>query len=105
MNSFAGVDVTNLTGGVYNLEDLAQGNNGACFFLQLATQGLPDASDPLLGAAKSVLGWATEQLAPLNSKLDCPQLADFPGALFEQFPGASYEAEGQSKSFLESILG
>lgn len=105
VNSFAGVDVTNLTGGVYNLADLAQGNNGACFFMQLATQGLPDATDTIVGLGKSVLEWATEQIAPLNSKLNCPQLADFNGAIFDQFPGANYKADEQQTSFLGDVLG
>lgn len=56
VDSFAGVDVTDLTGGAFNLADLAEGNNGACFLLQASMQGLPDATDPLLGAAGSILG-------------------------------------------------
>ncbi|KAH7330403.1 Chloroperoxidase [Rhexocercosporidium sp. MPI-PUGE-AT-0058] len=95
VNSFAGVDITDLTGGVFTLADLADGNNGACFLLQASLQGLPDASDLLLGAVGSILGWATEQLGPLISKFGCPQLATFNQAFFKQFPGASYKARGQ----------
>jgi hypothetical protein len=32
-DSFAGVDLTDLTGGVFNLATLADGNNGACCLL------------------------------------------------------------------------
>jgi hypothetical protein len=105
VNSFAGVDVVNITNGVFNLQDLTEGNNGACFFMQLATQGLPDVTDPLLGAGLSILGWVTQQLAPLNEKFSCPQLENFDGAFFENMPGAKYQAEGQTQSFLQRILG
>lgn len=90
VNTFTGVDLSDLTGGVYNAKTLLQGNNLACFFLQAALAGMPDASDPLLGAAGSVLGWATGKIAPLEKKLACPQLNSFNSSVFNQFPGASY---------------
>lgn len=90
VNSFAGVDLTDLTGGVFNLATLTEGNNGACFLLQASLAGLPDISNPLLGPVGSVLGWATQQLAPLSQKFSCPQLAKFDNQLFNPFPGARY---------------
>jgi hypothetical protein len=95
-NSFAGVDLTDLTGGAFNAGDLADGNNAACFLLQASMAGLPDISNPLLGAVGSVLGWATQQLGPLSSKFGCPQLATFDNQLFNQFPGASYKGSGNA---------
>ncbi|KAF1363279.1 hypothetical protein EJ07DRAFT_152776 [Lizonia empirigonia] len=95
-NSFAGVDLTDLTGGVFNAADLADGNKAACFLLQGSLAGLPDISNPLLGLVGSVLGWATQQLGPLSSKFGCPQLATFDNQLFNQFPGASYKGSGTS---------
>ncbi|KAL2067474.1 hypothetical protein VTL71DRAFT_1899 [Oculimacula yallundae] len=95
VNSYAGVELTDLTGGVFNSAKLAEGNNGACFLLQASMQGLPDATDTALGAAGSILGWATQQLGPLSSKFGCPQLSSFNHAFFKQFPGASYKAQGQ----------
>ncbi|KAF2757973.1 hypothetical protein EJ05DRAFT_500488 [Pseudovirgaria hyperparasitica] len=89
--------------GVFNLETLAEGNNAACFFMQASIAVTPDISDPLLGAVWSLVGFVTEQIEPLMSKLGCPQLADFNSALFNGFPGASYKAEGQEKSFLDTI--
>lgn len=96
-DSFAGIDLQDLTGGVFNLATLAEGNNGVCFFLQAAQSVLPDATDPALGAAGSVLGWAQEQLGPVLSQFSCPELASFDGAVFQQFPGATYKAQGQDK--------
>lgn len=42
VNSFTGVDLQNLTGGVYNLETLAEGDNAMCFAYQFAQQAAPD---------------------------------------------------------------
>jgi hypothetical protein len=94
VNSFAGVDLTDLTGGAFNLQNLAEGNNGACFLLQATLAGLPDIASPLLGTVGTLVGWLTQQLAPLNSKFGCPQLASFNNELFNQFPGASYSPPG-----------
>lgn len=90
VSSFAGVDLNDLTGGAFNLASLSEGNNGACYLLQASLAGLPDISNPLLGAVGSVLGWATQQLAPLNQKFSCPQLANFDNQLFNPYPGAKY---------------
>ncbi|KAJ8114009.1 heme-thiolate peroxidase [Boeremia exigua] len=95
-NSFAGVDLTDLTGGVFNTADLADGNKAACFFLQASLAGLPDISNPLLGVVGSVLGWATQQLGPLSSKFGCPQLATFNSQLFNKFPGSQYKGSGNA---------
>lgn len=94
VNSFAGVDLADLTGGVFDLTTLAEGNNAACFFLQASLAGLPDITNPLLGIVGSVLGWASEQLGPISQSLNCPQLANFDNQLFNQFPGASYRPRG-----------
>ncbi|PPJ58085.1 hypothetical protein CBER1_05299 [Cercospora berteroae] len=107
-DSFAGVDITDLTGGALNAQSLLEGNNGACFFLQASQQAIPDALDPALGAIGSVANWAAQQLGPIADKLACPQLIDFESSLFDQFPGASYKAEGQSGEnggFLGGLLG
>lgn len=107
-DSFTGVDVTDLTGGALNAQTLLEGNNAACFFLQASQQAIPDALDPALGLVGSVANWATQQLAPVADKLACPQLVDFESSLFDQFPGASYKAEGQNRpngGFLGGLLG
>jgi hypothetical protein len=94
-DSFAGVDITNLTGGVFNFADLAKGNNGACFLLQASLVGIPDLFDPLLGIVGGLLGWTRQQLRPLSTKFGCPESATFNNKLFDEFPGAKYKAEGQ----------
>lgn len=97
VNSFAGVDLQDITGGAFNLADLADGNNGACFLLQASLAGFPDAFDPALGLLGSVLGWATQQLGPIGQNLGCPQLNMFNNNLFDSFLGASYTGNGQGQ--------
>lgn len=42
MNSFTSVEVSDLTGGVLNAENLFQGDNFACFAFNIVQQGIPD---------------------------------------------------------------
>jgi len=89
VNSFAGVDVTDITGGALNAADLAADpNKASCFLLQASLAGIPDAASPLLGSVGTLLGWATEQLGPLGQQFGCPQLSSFRNDLFNNFPGA-----------------
>jgi hypothetical protein len=50
VNSFVGVNVANLTGGVLSADNLFQSNNFACFAFQLLEQGIPDFATKILNA-------------------------------------------------------
>ena len=79
-NSFTGVDVADLTGGVFNSKTLTQGNNLGCFLYQLSAQAKPDiilgALDKLTGAIGDIIG-----------KLSCPQLKAIDNSVLNKFPG------------------
>ncbi|KAI5241383.1 Cloroperoxidase [Aureobasidium subglaciale] len=79
-NTFTGVDVTNLTGGVYNAGDLLKGNNAACFAYQVAAQAKPD-------VALSVFNLLNQVLGSVLSVLGCPQLQHVDDAQLQMFPG------------------
>jgi len=81
-NSFAGVDVKDLTGGVFNSADLLKGNNFACFVYQLSAQAKPDI---LLGALTKL----TDAIGSITGKLTCPQLQAIDTAQLKKFPGYS----------------
>ncbi|KAF2448414.1 Cloroperoxidase [Karstenula rhodostoma CBS 690.94] len=81
-NSFVGVDVANLTGGVFNTADLLKDNNFACFVYQLSAQAKPDA---ILG----VLDQLTNAIGNIIGKLGCPQLQAIDTAQLKLFPGYS----------------
>lgn len=90
VNSYTGVDLGDVTGGAFNLDNLSEGNNAACYLLQISQAGL--ATQALGGLAKAVgqvLGFVTEQLGPLGKSLACPELASLNNGLFQQFPGAA----------------
>ncbi|KAK0102342.1 hypothetical protein ONS95_005965 [Cadophora gregata] len=95
VNSFVGVDTGDLTGGVFNGPSLLEGNNLACFFLQATQAGLVDATSPLLQPVGQILDFLNSNLGPQINALNCPQLSTFKNGLFNQFPGASYKAQGQ----------
>jgi hypothetical protein len=84
-NSFTGVDIGDLTGGMFNAATLTQGNNFACYVYQLAAQAKPDialgALDALTGAVGSIIG-----------KLGCPQLKAIDDSQLEKLPGYSKKA-------------
>jgi hypothetical protein len=84
-NSFTGVDITNLTGGVFNLETLTKGNNFACFVYQLAAQAKPDI---LLNALDSLVG----AVGKLTGGLSCPQLKSIDVKQLQALPGYKKQA-------------
>ncbi|KAG9942110.1 Cloroperoxidase, partial [Aureobasidium melanogenum] len=79
-NTFTGVDVTNLTGGVFNTAGLLQGNNAACFAFQFAAQAKPD-------VALSVFNVLNKALGSVLSVLGCPQLQHIDDEQLMQFLG------------------
>jgi len=79
-DSFTGVDINDLTGGVFNAGDLLQGNNLGCFAFQLSAQAKPDL---LLGLLNPV----TDLVGDLVSQLSCPKLRQADEDLLKQFPG------------------
>ena len=79
-NSFAGVDITNLTGGIYNSGDLLKGNAAFCLGYQTALGEEPDLFKSLLLSAG---GAAATAIADLG----CPSLLKINTAQLEKFPG------------------
>ncbi|GAB7349625.1 hypothetical protein MBLNU459_g0307t1 [Dothideomycetes sp. NU459] len=86
VDSFTGVDLADLTGGVYNAQTLAQGNNAACFAMQAAVQSLPDFITGLLTdvTAMDLLGSA---LNNATDSLGCPKLNNIDKNQFNKYPG------------------
>ncbi|TIB72477.1 hypothetical protein E3Q23_01325 [Wallemia mellicola] len=87
VNTFTGVDLGNLTGGVFNAANLLEGNNLFCFAFAAGRAGLPS----VLGGAASIvgqaLGFLDEKLGPILAGLSCPELDQLNLDVFNQFPG------------------
>jgi hypothetical protein len=87
-NTFTGVSVTNLTGGVLNAQTLLEGNNLVCFAFQAISLGAPDILRGLLGNALVAVQKLTDALNPVLVTLGCQQLIDYDASLLKAFPGA-----------------
>ena len=87
-NSFTGVDVGDLTGGVFNGASLLQGNNLGCFFFQAAQAGNIDQLNGLVGILGGALDAVLGPLRNIAGQLACPQLARFNPGVLDIFPGS-----------------
>jgi hypothetical protein len=87
-NTFTGVSVSNLTGGVLNAQTLLEGNNLVCFAFQAISAGAPDILRGLLGNALVAVQKLTDALNPVLATLGCQELIDYDASLLKAFPGA-----------------
>ncbi|KAK4496679.1 hypothetical protein PRZ48_012661 [Zasmidium cellare] len=80
-NNFAGVQVENLTNGVFNSADLLQGNNLGCFAFQVVAQVKADL------VLQNLLNTLQNTIGDIVTQLSCPQLEKIDEAELERFPG------------------
>lgn len=88
VNSFVGVSLEDLTGGVLNAGSLFNVANpkAACFYAQFAQALVPDAANTLVGAlASAVTGLVGEFIKPVMAGLDCPTVDGFDQSLFNKW--------------------
>jgi len=82
-NSYIGLDPANLTGGLYTLDNLDQGNNLLCFAFQATVQFLPDFLQGLTSAITSL----DSTLNTVVSNLGCQKLQTIDKTQFNIYPG------------------
>ena len=77
VNSFAGVDLGNITGGVYQTSDLTNPTRFVCFFYQLTLAIVPDflRSEALGTALAGALNLLQTQISPLVDP-SCPEIGE-----------------------------
>jgi phage-related protein len=83
----AGVDLGNLTGGLFNLPTLLEGNNLLCFTFQALQVGLSDILVPLVSNVSGAVQKLTSVLGPILQNAGCQPLSTFESSTFEQFSG------------------
>ncbi|CAG8382920.1 unnamed protein product [Penicillium salamii] len=95
VNSFAGVDPADLTGGVLNLTTLLEGNNLLCFVFEVLKFASPNALGGLYSTLAGPLEFVTDILSVPLLNLTCPAFKDLQmggkpiwEALKDDFPGA-----------------
>lgn len=87
-NSMTLVDPANITGGLYNVRNLRQGNNAACFGIQFAQLAMPDLlKDTISDLTKSVLETVNTLVQNATADLKCPQLKTYSTEPFNKYPG------------------
>lgn len=75
VNSFAGIDVGNLTGGVFNAANLLEGNNLVCFALEVVKFAGPNSLSSALKTLSEPIELLGKIVAPLVD-LSCPVFED-----------------------------
>ncbi|KAJ6141516.1 hypothetical protein N7470_009906 [Penicillium chermesinum] len=95
VNSFAGLDLGNITGGVYSLTNLLEGNNLLCFVFEVLKFAGPNALAGIYKTLAGPLDFITDALAVPLLNLTCPAFQDLQAggkplwqAIQGDFPGA-----------------
>lgn len=98
-NSFVGLDVADITGGVFNVKNLFEGNNFACFAFSLLEQAIPDFLNKGILDISPVTNLVNKFVGPFLGGLACPQLGKLDIGLFDQFPGYTYRPKGPATNW------
>ncbi|OJJ35865.1 hypothetical protein ASPWEDRAFT_172654 [Aspergillus wentii DTO 134E9] len=95
VNSFAGVDLGNMTGGIFNLGNLLEGNNLLCLAFEVLKFAGPNALSGLFKTLAEPLEFITNTLSVPLLNVTCPAFKDlqmggkpFWEAMQNDFPGA-----------------
>lgn len=76
VNSFTGLDISNITGGVLNAATLTQGNNFICFSLEFVKTVLPQSFASILKTFEYPEKLVSSVFAPRLLSLNCPAWKD-----------------------------
>lgn len=79
VNSFTGLNLANLTGGLYNAETLLQGNNLACFLLQSVAVASPDIirNTGVIADIAGAVAQINDAVTKAVVNLDCTKLSKY----------------------------
>lgn len=86
-NSFFGVDISNLTGGIFSSATLLEGNNLECFVLQIIQATAPDVLGSMFTDVQEAMTPLADRIVQLLAGKTCPQLQSVNTELFEKYPG------------------
>ncbi|KAF1943015.1 Cloroperoxidase [Clathrospora elynae] len=94
VNSFVGIDLSDLTGGVLNANTILEGNGLMCFLLEVVKLGAPNSLGTLFKTLAEPLEMITDALAEPLLNLQCPEFGDLQSggtnlwAKLMNYPGA-----------------
>lgn len=97
VNTFTGVDIANLTGGVYNAKTLTP-QNAMCLAFQSVVQFAPDILSPLFSDITKPMNLLTSAVsnATASFPFSCPKLSTIDKSQFNIYPGYT-ESGGTTK--------
>ena len=76
MNSFTGVNITDVSGGLLNVETLLEGNNLLCFVFQILKAFSPDSLSSLYATLAVPLDLLTDVVGTTLTDLSCAPYQD-----------------------------
>lgn len=76
VNSFTGLDLANITGGIFNIATLLEGNNLLCFAFEVLKFVAPNSLSTIFETIAAPLKLITDALAQPILDLECPALED-----------------------------
>ncbi|POR39495.1 hypothetical protein TPAR_00289 [Tolypocladium paradoxum] len=88
VNTFTGVNVIELTNGVFDVKTLLEGNNAICFAFQFGQQAAPDLLNGLFSSTAKPLAQFNGALVKVLSSLRGPQLGAIDASQLRKFPGS-----------------
>jgi len=88
-NSFTGVDLQDLTGGVFNGATLLEGDNLACFVFQSLQQATPDLLKGLVIDVVGAVQKLDDAITKAKGGITCPELRSYDTSQFDKYPGAT----------------
>jgi hypothetical protein len=101
VNSFTGLNVENITDGVFDVGTLLEGNNLICFIFEVVKSIAPDTLSGVFETVTVPLQMVLDILATPLLDLECPALEDLKvgGSSYEEgiqklFPGAKLSGGG-----------
>ena len=108
-NSFVGLDPSDLTGSVYNSQQLVTDPKAlGCFAFELLVQAAPDLLEGIFTDVTPAVNQLAAAIKSAEASLgaDCKPISDLQYSQFGQFPGYTQSYNGyQPQSVLGSILG
>ena len=94
VNTFAGADLGNITGGAYQTSDLTNPSKFVCFFYQLTLAIVPDflRSEALGSALAGALGLLQSEISPFVDP-SCAKIGEFLSLLYPSSETGWYKAD------------
>lgn len=112
VDSFTGVDIGDLTGGLFNFANLLDPNSLGCLIFQITLAAAPDVLGSTYTDVRKALTPLSDKVMQLISNAECPQLQQYNSELFDKYPGyteayGSYAglSKGSPSGVLEGVTG